>query len=124
MTRSEADWVVPDRDRIIGTWSARAMFVLDFDYVVVFIVGFASLGNVSDPLPDPYLAIAAILILLIALMPERLRVVVLNGASSAGKTTLATAFRDQRAAVGDFWLLTGIDERPTDPRSDRVGVLR
>jgi hypothetical protein len=36
--------------------------------------------------------------------------VVLNGASSAGKTTLATAFRDQRANLGDFWLLTGIDD--------------
>ena len=34
----------------------------------------------------------------------------LNGASSAGKTTLATGFRDQRAVVGDFWLLTGIDD--------------
>jgi chloramphenicol 3-O phosphotransferase len=38
------------------------------------------------------------------------RVVILNGASSSGKTTLATAFRDQRAKVGDFWLLTGIDD--------------
>jgi chloramphenicol 3-O phosphotransferase len=38
------------------------------------------------------------------------RVVVLNGASSAGKTTLATAFRNQRAAAGEFWLLTGIDD--------------
>jgi chloramphenicol 3-O phosphotransferase len=38
------------------------------------------------------------------------RVVVLNGTSSAGKTTIATAFRDRRAAVGDFWLLLGIDD--------------
>jgi chloramphenicol 3-O phosphotransferase len=38
------------------------------------------------------------------------RVVILNGASSSGKTTIATAFRDQRAAVGDFWLLIGIDD--------------
>jgi chloramphenicol 3-O phosphotransferase len=49
------------------------------------------------------------------------RVVLLNGASSAGKTTLATAFRDQRAAVGDFWLLIGIDDflakLPTDWKS-------
>ncbi|MGO9873540.1 MAG: chloramphenicol phosphotransferase CPT family protein [Acidimicrobiia bacterium] len=43
-------------------------------------------------------------------MERKARVVILNGASSAGKTTLATAFRDQRAAVGDFWLLTGIDD--------------
>ena len=43
-------------------------------------------------------------------MPPSSRVVVLNGASSAGKTTIATGFRDQRAAVADFWLLTGIDD--------------
>jgi chloramphenicol 3-O phosphotransferase len=36
--------------------------------------------------------------------------VILNGASSSGKTTIATGFRDQRAAVGDFWLLIGIDD--------------
>jgi chloramphenicol 3-O phosphotransferase len=41
---------------------------------------------------------------------EHPRVVVLNGAPSSGKTTIATAFRDQRALVGDFWLLTGIDD--------------
>jgi chloramphenicol 3-O phosphotransferase len=38
------------------------------------------------------------------------RVVILNGASSSGKTTLATAFRDERAAAGDLWVLTGIDD--------------
>jgi len=43
-------------------------------------------------------------------MHEGARVVVLNGASSAGKTTLATAFRDQRARAGDFWLVIGIDD--------------
>jgi chloramphenicol 3-O-phosphotransferase len=43
-------------------------------------------------------------------MQGRSKVVILNGTSSSGKTTIATAFRDQRAAVGDFWLLTGIDD--------------
>jgi Chloramphenicol phosphotransferase-like protein len=38
------------------------------------------------------------------------RVVILNGGPSSGKTTLATAFRKQRAAAGDFWLLIGIDD--------------
>ena len=38
------------------------------------------------------------------------RLVVLNGTSSAGKTTLASAFRDERAAAGEFWLLVGIDD--------------
>jgi chloramphenicol 3-O phosphotransferase len=55
------------------------------------------------------------------LVQGRSRVVILNGASSSGKTTIATAFRDQRAAVGDFWLLIGIDDFlskiPTDWKS-------
>lgn len=38
------------------------------------------------------------------------RLVILNGTSSSGKTTLATGFRDRRATAGDFWLLIGIDD--------------
>jgi chloramphenicol 3-O phosphotransferase len=38
------------------------------------------------------------------------RIVLLNGTSSAGKTTLATAFRDARARRGEFWMLLGIDD--------------
>jgi chloramphenicol 3-O phosphotransferase len=44
------------------------------------------------------------------LMQGSSRVVILNGTSSSGKTTIATAFRDQRATAGDFWFLTGIDD--------------
>jgi hypothetical protein len=54
-----------DRVRVIGAWSARAMLVLVAAYVV-FVVGFASIGNLSKPLPDPYLAIAEALILVMA----------------------------------------------------------
>lgn len=42
------------------------MVLLEAVYIVVFIIGFASLGNTSDPLPDPYLAIAEVLILVMA----------------------------------------------------------
>jgi hypothetical protein len=52
--------------RTLGAWSARAMFFLDAVYIVVFVVGFADLGNTSDPLPDPYLAIAEVIILVMA----------------------------------------------------------
>ena len=45
-----------------------------------------------------------------AVRPRYGRLVVLNGVSSAGKTTLASAFRDARAAVGEFWFLVGIDD--------------
>ncbi len=43
-------------------------------------------------------------------MPGSPRVVILNGASCSGKTTMATAFRARRARAGDFWLSTGIDD--------------
>ena len=38
------------------------------------------------------------------------RVVILNGTSSAGKSSIATGFRDRRAAVGELWFLVGIDD--------------
>jgi hypothetical protein len=52
--------------RILGAWSARAIFLIEVVYVAVFAAGFASIGNTSDPLPDPYLAIGEILILVMA----------------------------------------------------------
>jgi hypothetical protein len=45
-----------NRMRTIGAWSARALCLIEAVYVVVFVIGFASLGNIRDPLPDPYLA--------------------------------------------------------------------
>jgi hypothetical protein len=62
----EAEWIATDRICMIGAWSARAMLVLIAAYVVVFVVGFASVGNLNKPLPDPYLAIAEVLILVMA----------------------------------------------------------
>jgi hypothetical protein len=52
--------------RMLGAWSARTIFLIEVVYVAVFVVGFASIGNMSDPLPDPYLAIGEILILVMA----------------------------------------------------------
>ena len=54
------------RMRMLGAWSARAIFLIEVAYVAVFVAGFASIHNTSDPLPDPYLAVAEILILVIA----------------------------------------------------------
>jgi hypothetical protein len=62
----EMNWCGTDRMCVIGAWSARAMVGLVAAYVAVFVVGFASLGNLSKPLPDPYLAIAEVLILVMA----------------------------------------------------------
>ena len=52
--------------RMLGAWSARTIFLIEVVYVGVFVAGFASIRNTSDPLPDPYLAIAEILILVMA----------------------------------------------------------
>ena len=35
-------------------------------YAAIMVAGFASLGNLTDPLPDPYLAVAEVLILVMA----------------------------------------------------------
>ena len=54
------------RVRVLGAWSARTLFLIEVVYIAVFAAGFASIGNLSDPLPDPYLAIGEILILVMA----------------------------------------------------------
>ena len=38
------------------------------------------------------------------------RVVVFNGTSSAGKTTLATNVRDRLAEIGECWVVIGLDD--------------
>ena len=53
-------------DRLLGTWSARAIAALSVPYAITMVLGFSSMGNLRDPLPDPYLAVAEVLILLMA----------------------------------------------------------
>ena len=55
-----------NRMRATGVWSARALCLIEAVYVIVFVIGFASLGDISKPLPDPYLAIGEVLILVMA----------------------------------------------------------
>ena len=43
-------------------------------------------------------------------MTEPGRVVILNGTSSSGKSTIVDLFLTRRHAGGDCWLSTGIDE--------------
>jgi len=38
------------------------------------------------------------------------QVVVLNGTSSAGKSSTAAAFQETRAAVGECWIIVGLDD--------------
>src|SRR4051794_22496918 len=53
-------------DRRLGMWSARAIAVLSIPYAITMVLGFSSMGNLRDPLPDPYLAVAEVLILVMA----------------------------------------------------------
>ena len=62
----EVSWTGTRQERAIGRWSARGLFVLTVVYSADFVVGFAALGNLHDPLPDPYLAVGEALILVMA----------------------------------------------------------
>jgi hypothetical protein len=70
-----ATHVIPDQaealvgsagDLMLGKWSARAIAAFSIPYAITMVLGFSSMGNLSDPLPDPYLAVAEVLILLMA----------------------------------------------------------
>ena len=63
---SGTTWAGTPSERTIGRWSARALLVLTVVYIADFVVGFAALGNLHDPLPDPYLGIGEVLILVMA----------------------------------------------------------
>jgi chloramphenicol 3-O phosphotransferase len=43
-------------------------------------------------------------------MPDPGRVVIVNGASSVGKSAIVRKFVDSRAAAGDCWIAVGIDD--------------
>lgn len=53
-------------DRTLGKWSARAIVAFSIPYATTMLPGFSSMGNLRDPLLDPYLAVAEVLILLMA----------------------------------------------------------
>jgi hypothetical protein len=53
-------------ERLVGVWSARVIFAIGVAYAVTIIAGFLSLGNLHDPLQDPYLGIAEVLIIFMA----------------------------------------------------------
>jgi hypothetical protein len=73
------------RMRMLGFWSARGILVIELVYVAVFVAGFASIGNTSDPLPDPYLAIGEILILVMAPIMVCLMLAIHQGAPKQAK---------------------------------------
>jgi hypothetical protein len=53
-------------DRLLGRWSARVIVALSVPYAITMVLGFSSMGNLRDPLPDPYLGIAEALIFVMA----------------------------------------------------------
>jgi hypothetical protein len=86
--------------RTLGAWSARAMVCLVAVYIVVFVVGFADLGNTSKPLPDPYLAIAEIIILVMAPIMVTLMLAIHHCAPPEAKPFTQVALGWMIAAAG------------------------
>ena len=78
-------------DRLIGVWSARVIFAIGVAYVVTLTAGFVSLGNLDDPLKDPYLAIAELLTIFSALAMVMLMVAIHACAPLRARTFSMTA---------------------------------
>ena len=78
-------------DRLIGVWSARVIFAIGVGYVVTPTLGFVSLGNLRDPLEDPYLAIAELLTIFSALALVMLMVAIHACAPPRARTCSMTA---------------------------------
>jgi hypothetical protein len=70
---------------MVGFWSARAILVLELVYIAVFVAGFASIRNTSAPLPDPYLGIAEVIILVMAPIMVALMLAIHHRAPPAAK---------------------------------------
>ena len=77
--------------RRLGSWLARASFGIGVAYVIVFVVGFSSMGDLSKPLKDPYLPIAEILIVILAPILVLLMVVVHECAPARARIYSGTA---------------------------------
>jgi hypothetical protein len=80
-----------DAVRRLGSWLAKASFGIGVAYVIVFVVGFASMGDLSKPLKDPYLPIAEILIVILAPSLVLLMVVVHECAPERARIYSGTA---------------------------------
>jgi hypothetical protein len=85
-------------DRWIGMWSARALCAIGVAYAVTMVAGFATMGNLSKPLEDPYLAVMEVLILVMAPILVLLAVVIHACAPDGTKTYSMTALPRWRRA--------------------------
>src|SRR5579862_4850672 len=65
-----------EAERRYGMWAAQALFWIGVAYAVTMVTGFASMGNTSKPLADPYLAVVEVLILVMAPILVLLMVVI------------------------------------------------
>jgi hypothetical protein len=57
---------VDDLGQSLGLWASSTYVVLGVAYVITLVAGFISNRNLNDPLKDPHLAIAELLILVMA----------------------------------------------------------
>ena len=88
-------------DLRIGSWSAWVVVAFGVGYGVTVVLGFVALGNVRDPLPDPYLAVAEVLIIFMA--PAMVVLTTALHACSPPGTRLVS-----QVAVGFMLLMAGL----------------
>jgi hypothetical protein len=73
-------------------WSAWVVYFLGIAYGITLVVGFASVASLSAPLPDPFLAIAELLFIVMAPAMVVMMAAIHAYAPHSGKTLSVTAF--------------------------------
>jgi hypothetical protein len=96
-------------DRRLGRWSAWTIAVLALFYAAAVVLGFVELGDVVRPLPDPYLAVAELLILVMAPAMVALMAAIHACASAERKALSLIAFGWMLVAAGLTMTVHGLE---------------
>ncbi len=90
---------VDDLTRSLGLWSSRTYLVLGVAYLVVIVAGFIANRNLKDPVKDPYLAVAEILILVMTPVMVALSAAIHSSAPTDARTYTLISLAWMVAAV-------------------------
>ena len=93
------DFRLPSVHRL-GAWAAWVTVVLSALYVPTLVLGFIALGNFNDPLEDPFLGIAEVLIILMAPALVALAAAIYLAAAPGRKVFGLVAFGTMLLAAG------------------------
>ena len=96
-------------DRCLGRWAARTIALLALFYALAVVLGFVVLGDVVRPLPDPYLAAAELLILVMAPAMVALMAAIHAGAPAERGTLSLVAYGWMLLAAGLTMTVHGLE---------------